>query len=87
MMLVADASGLCQRHSGNTTVGLVLDQQAVAAIRAEKFAPALKQGAPVGVEIAIEMDFHLYERQILPLRKTWRLSRIARHRLKWAGQV
>jgi TPR repeat protein len=37
-----------------------LDEKAVEAVRSWRFSPALKDGKPVAVEIAVEVDFHLY---------------------------
>jgi len=41
-------------------LGSGLDAEAVQAVQTWKFAPALKDGQPVAVEIAVEVDFHLY---------------------------
>ena len=43
-------------------VGFVfsLDEKAIEAVRNWKFEPAMKDGHPVRVEIAVEVDFHLY---------------------------
>jgi TonB family protein len=41
-------------------LGLGLDQKAVEAISAWKFDPGRRNGQPVAVEIAVEVDFHLY---------------------------
>jgi len=40
-------------------IGMGLDEKAVEAVRTWKFQPALKDGKPVAVEIAVEVDFHL----------------------------
>jgi TonB family protein len=41
-------------------VGMGLDEKAVEAVKKWRFAPARKDGEPVAVEIAVEVDFHLY---------------------------
>jgi TonB family protein len=41
-------------------MGCGLDEKAVQAVRNWKFAPAERDGVPVDVEIAVEVDFHLY---------------------------
>jgi len=43
-------------------IGMGLDEKAVEAVRSWRFSPALKDGKPVEVEIAVEVDFHLYDR-------------------------
>lgn len=42
------------------SVGMGLDQKAVEAVRQWRFDPAKKDGQPVAVQIAVEVDFHLY---------------------------
>jgi TPR repeat protein len=37
-----------------------LDEKAVEAVRSWKFEPARKDGNPVALQIAVEVDFHLY---------------------------
>jgi TonB family protein len=41
-------------------LGYGLDAKAVEAVEGWKFTPAEKDGVPVDVEIAVEVDFHLY---------------------------
>jgi periplasmic protein TonB len=43
-----------------TSLGMGLDEKAIAAVRNWKFEPAMKDGHPVPVDIALEVDFHLY---------------------------
>jgi len=40
-------------------LGMGLDEKAVEAVRTWRFEPARKDGEPVAVEIAVEVDFHL----------------------------
>jgi TonB family protein len=42
------------------SLGMGLDEKAMEAVRNWKFEPAMKDGHPVRVEIAVEVDFHLY---------------------------
>jgi protein TonB len=42
------------------SLGMGLDEKAIEAVKNWKFEPALKDGHPVPVEIAVEVDFHLY---------------------------
>lgn len=42
------------------SLGMGLDEKAIEAVRNWKFEPAMKDGHPVRVEIAVEVDFHLY---------------------------
>ena len=51
-------------HPSNVRVlkglGKGLDEEAIGAVKNWKFEPALKEGHPVRVEIAVEVEFHLY---------------------------
>ncbi len=58
--LIADASGDAKDIQIVSPLGLGLDEQAVASVRTWKFDPAKKDGKPVSVRIAVEVDFHLY---------------------------
>jgi TonB family protein len=42
------------------SLGMGLDEKAVEAVRAWRFEPGTKDGAPVPVEINVEVNFHLY---------------------------
>jgi TonB family protein len=42
------------------SLGMGLDEKAIEAVKSWKFEPAMKDGHPVRVEIAVEVDFHLY---------------------------
>ena len=43
-------------------IGMGLDENAIEAVKSWKFEPAMKDGQPVRVVIAIEVNFHLYQR-------------------------
>jgi len=43
--------------------GYGLDEKAIEAVREWKFRPAMKDGAPVSVDVAVEVSFHLYQRR------------------------
>jgi periplasmic protein TonB len=43
-----------------SSLGMGLDEKAIEAVKNWKFEPAKKDGHPVPVEIALEVDFHLY---------------------------
>lgn len=42
------------------SLGLGLDEKAIEAVNQWKFEPAMKDGKPVAVQIAVEVSFHLY---------------------------
>ena len=43
-----------------SALGMGLDEKAIEAVKNWRFEPAMKDGHPVRVEIAVEVDFHLY---------------------------
>jgi TonB family protein len=43
-----------------SSLGMGLDEKAIEAVKNWKFEPAMKDGHPVRVEVAVEVDFHLY---------------------------
>lgn len=58
--LIVDPSGTTRDLQVQGPLGLGLDELAVAAISTWKFEPAQKDGKPVPVAIAVEVNFHLY---------------------------
>jgi len=60
LMLVVDASGRPTNIRVANSLGMGLDEKAIEAARKWCFEPAMKDGHPVSVEIALEVDFHLY---------------------------
>lgn len=65
--------GLIVEQDGHTShirmlkgIGMGLDENAIAAVQKWKFEPAMKDGNPVRVEIAVEVSFHLYQNSRSP---------------------
>ena len=59
-MLIVDKTGEPRDIRVLQPLGAGLDQKAVQTISKWRFDPAQKDGQPVDVEIAVEVDFHLY---------------------------
>jgi TonB family protein len=60
LSLVVDKMGQVRNIRILSPVGFGLDQKAVEAVSKWKFDPGRKDGEPVAVLIAVEVDFHLY---------------------------
>src|SRR6266849_5374560 len=60
LSLVVGADGRPRDIQVSRSVGLGLDEKAIEAVKTWKFDPALKDGKPVAVAIAVEVTFHLY---------------------------
>jgi TonB family protein len=60
MGLIVDKEGHPQNIHILSPLGAGLDAKAVKAVETWKFQPAQKDGEPVAVQIAVEVDFHLY---------------------------
>jgi len=60
LKVVVDDSGAPGRIYILKPLGCGLDAQAVRAVQTWKFDPAEKDGKPLAVEVAVEVDFHLY---------------------------
>ncbi len=58
--LVVDATGRPTNIRVVNSLGMGLDEKAIEAVRSWRFEPGQKDGHAVAVEIAIEVDFHLY---------------------------
>lgn len=59
MGLIVDKEGHPQNIRILSPLGAGLDAKAVRAVETWKFQPAVKDGEPVAVQIAVEVDFHL----------------------------
>ena len=60
MGLIVDQDGHPKNIHILSPLGAGLDARAVQAVETWKFQPAQKDGQPVAVQIAVEVDFHLY---------------------------
>jgi TonB family protein len=60
LWLIVDAQGRAQQVKVARSLGMGLDEQAIAAVRTWKFQPAEKDGRPVAVQINVEVNFRLY---------------------------
>jgi TonB family protein len=60
LLIVVTSEGRATDIRVRDGIGHGLDEEAVKAVRKWKFAPATKDGKPVAVQVAIEVDFHLY---------------------------
>ena len=60
LSLVVDKTGQARNIRISRPLGAGLDQKAVETISRWQFSPATRVGEPVNVEIAVEVDFHLY---------------------------
>ena len=59
-MLVVDTSGRPTNIRVASSLGMGLDGKAIEAVKNWKFEPSMRDGHPVRVEIAVEVEFHLY---------------------------
>ena len=60
LSLIVDREGLPRDIHITNPIGCGLDEKAVQAAEAYRFKPGEKDGEPVAVKIALEVDFHLY---------------------------
>jgi periplasmic protein TonB len=58
--VIVDADGHPTNIRVLNSLGMGLDEKAIAAVKTWRFEPAMKDGHPVRFEIAVEVDFHLY---------------------------
>jgi TonB family protein len=58
--LVVDASGLPTNIRVLNSLGMGLDQKAIESVKNWRFEPGKRDGRGIAVEIAVEVDFHLY---------------------------
>jgi periplasmic protein TonB len=60
LSVIVEANGRTSHITVLSSLGMGLDEKAIEAVKHWKFAPALKGGKPVPVQIAVEIAFHLY---------------------------
>jgi TonB family protein len=60
LWLVVDASGSVQNVQVTQPLGAGLDEKAIATVSQWKFDPAMKDGKPVAVAIAVEVNFRIH---------------------------
>jgi periplasmic protein TonB len=60
LMLVVDTAGRPTNIRVASSLGMGLDEKAIEAVKNWRFEPSMKDGHPVRVEIAVEVEFHLY---------------------------
>src|SRR5271165_3063247 len=60
LWLIVDEKGRPRNIRVVRGLGFGLDAKAIEAVRQWRFQPALKDGAPVNVQISVEVGFHLY---------------------------
>jgi len=60
LQLVVGIDGRPSQIRVQSSLGMGLDEKAIEAVKNWKFEPAMKDGHPVPVQIAVEVDFHLY---------------------------
>src|SRR5580704_4546037 len=60
LMIVVAADGRPTNIRVVNSLGMGLDEKAIETVKTWRFEPGLKDGHPVNVEMAVEVDFHLY---------------------------
>jgi TonB family protein len=60
LSLIVDTKGMPQNARATRPLGKGLDEKAVEAVNGFRFKPAMKDGVPVPVIVAVEVAFHLY---------------------------
>jgi TonB family protein len=60
LMIVVDTDGKPINLRVVNSLGMGLDEKALETVKTWRFEPGMKDGHPVKVEIAVEVDFHLY---------------------------
>lgn len=60
LSLIVGADGRPSNIRVASSLGMGLDEKAIEAVKTWRFEPAMKNGHPVAVQIAVEVDFHLY---------------------------
>lgn len=60
LMLIVGTNGKPSNIRVASSLGMGLDEKAIEAVKQWRFEPSQKDGHPVPVEIAVEVEFHLY---------------------------
>jgi TonB family protein len=60
LMVVVGKDGRPYNIRVRQSLGMGLDEQAIAAVKNWRFRPATFQGQPIATQIAVQVDFHLY---------------------------
>ncbi|MCU1311362.1 MAG: outer rane transport energization protein TonB [Candidatus Angelobacter sp.] len=60
LWVVLNAQGRVERERVHSSLGMGLDEQAIAAVRNWRFEPATKNGRPIPVQMYVEVSFRLY---------------------------
>jgi periplasmic protein TonB len=60
LYVIVDSAGHPRDIKVSRSLGMGLDEKAVAAVKTWRFEPAMKDGHPVAVQINVEVFFHLY---------------------------
>jgi protein TonB len=60
LWVVLNAQGRVERERVYSSLGMGLDEKAIAAVRNWRFEPATKNGHPIPVQMYVEVSFRLY---------------------------
>ncbi len=60
LSLIVDATGHVREIQVARSLGMGLDEKAIEAVKKWKFAPGMKDGHPVAVQVSVEVNFRLY---------------------------
>ena len=60
LSVIVEANGHTSHIRVLSSLGMGLDEKAIEAVKRWKYAPALKDGKPIPVQMAVEIAFHLY---------------------------
>ena len=60
LMVVVGTDGRPYNIRVRQSLGMGLDEEAIAAVKNWRFRPATFHGQPIATQIAVQVDFHLY---------------------------